>query len=127
MPRQSNEFEVYAYLDASVLGGKWVFVHHPKFLSLTCTDGREDREFRASYDESENLVLSIRIGGVTKHQKETDTRLTSAENTSGARLLLEMALYMLAAGALDPGDITDALAPRRLPDALAPRRLPPAL
>lgn len=115
MPRQSNEFEVYACLDASVLGGKWVFVHHPKWLSVTSTDGREDREFRASYDEEGTLVLSILIFGKLKHQKETGTRLTSEENTSGARLLLEMALYMLVAGALDPGDITDALAPRRLP------------
>ena len=112
MPRQSNEFEIYGYLDAGVIAGKWILSHHPKWLSVTSTDGNEDREFRASYDESETLVLSIRIGGVLQHQKETGTRLTSEENTSGARLLLELALYMLSAGAIDPGDFSDALAPR---------------
>ena len=113
MPSQSRSYAVFGYLDRSVIAGKWRLEwSQSEFLRVIPLDTREDREFRASYDEADTLVLSIRIGGVVQHQKETGTRLTSEENTSGARLLLEMALYMLSAGALDPGDISDALAPR---------------
>lgn len=112
MPRQSNAFEVFSYLDNSVIAGKWRLEQNPRFIAATSIGARDDREFRARYDEAETLVLSIHIGGLVKHQKLTGTRLTSEENTSGARLLLELALYMLSAGALDPGDISDVLAPR---------------
>lgn len=108
MSRQTNVFE---YLDAGVIAGKWVLANKDLWLSVTSTDSREAREFRASYDEADTLVLSFRVGEFVQHQKSTGTVLTSEENTSGARLLLELALYMLSAGVLDPSDITDKLAP----------------
>lgn len=112
MPRQSDEFEVYSYLDGSVIAGKWVLEHKVRGLRISSAKETDDREFWATYDEGQSLVLSIRLDGAVRHQKETGTILTSEENSSGARLLLELALYMLSAGALDPGDISDTLAPR---------------